>query len=172
MVSLFVFSDKVICYNGNGEIMKTKDYVIIAVLIIVDQLTKLYISSSMQLHQSIEVIRGFFHITYTRNSGAAWSMLEGQKYFFIIAAAVACVAILIYLHKNNCGLWEKLGLTLIVAGALGNVIDRIRLSEVIDFLDFYIFGYDFPVFNFADCCITVGSAIVILTVFLERKVEE
>ena len=152
--------------------MKARNYLTIILLVVIDQLTKIYIDSVMTLHQSIKVIDGFFHITCTRNTGAAWSMLEGQKYFFIIAALAAVAVIAVYLHKNKVSLWEKTGLILIVSGALGNVIDRLRLGEVIDFLDFYIFGYDFPVFNFADCCITVGSIIVVLTVLLERKEQQ
>jgi signal peptidase II len=152
--------------------MKARNYLSIILLVVIDQLTKIYIDSVMTLHQSIKVIDGFFHITYTRNTGAAWSMLEGQKYFFIIAALAAVAVIAVYLHKNKVSLWEKTGLILIASGAFGNVIDRLRLGEVIDFLDFYIFGYDFPVFNFADCCITVGSIIVVLTVLLERKEQQ
>ncbi|MBQ6655013.1 MAG: signal peptidase II [Erysipelotrichaceae bacterium] len=151
--------------------MKIRDNLFIILLIVIDQLTKLYISSVMTLGQSIRVITDFFYITYARNTGAAFSILEGQKYFFIASALLAVAAIIWYLNKNSCSFWEKLGLMLIASGAVGNVIDRIRFSEVIDFLDFYIFGYDFPIFNFADCCITVGAAIVVLSVLLERKKE-
>lgn len=149
--------------------MKTRDYLFIILLVVIDQLSKLYVTAKMTLHQSIEVIRNFFYITYTRNSGAAWSLLQGQKLFFIITAAVAVVVIVIYISRSRCGFWEKLGLLLIAGGAIGNVIDRIRLSEVIDFLDFYIFGYDFPIFNIADSCITVGGIIVALTILLDRR---
>ncbi len=152
--------------------MRIRDYLFIILLIVIDQLTKLFISSSMALGESFELIKNFFCITYTRNTGAAFSILKGQKYFFIVSALVAVVLIIYYLYRNKCSFWEKLGLMLIAAGALGNLIDRIRFSEVVDFLDFYIFGYDFPVFNFADCCITVGAAVVVLTVLLERKNEE
>ncbi|MBO4219161.1 MAG: signal peptidase II [Erysipelotrichaceae bacterium] len=149
--------------------MKTRDYLFIILLVVIDQLSKLYVNAKMTLHQSIEVIRNFFYITYTRNSGAAWSLLQGQKLFFIITAAVAVVVIVIYISRSRCSFWEKLGLLLIAGGAIGNVIDRIRLSEVIDFLDFYIFGYDFPIFNIADSCITVGGIIVAATILLDRR---
>ncbi|MBO4538413.1 MAG: signal peptidase II [Erysipelotrichaceae bacterium] len=149
--------------------MKTRDYLFIILLVVIDQLSKLYVTAKMTLHQSIEVIRNFFYITYTRNSGAAWSLLQGQKLFFIITAAVAVVVIVIYISRSRCSFWEKLGLLLIAGGAIGNVIDRIRLSEVIDFLDFYIFGYDFPIFNIADSCITVGGIIVAATILLDRR---
>ena len=150
--------------------MKLKDYVLIAALIVADQLTKLYISSSMSYHQSIQVIEDFFHITYTHNIGAAFSLLEGQKWFFVLTAFVACVGIVSYINKSkDVTKLSKFALVLIMGGAIGNMIDRVVYGYVIDFLDFYIFGYDFPVFNFADCCITIGTGLLLLSLIFEKE---
>ena len=151
--------------------MKFKDYLLIIILVIIDQLSKYYISVKMTLHQSIEVIKGFFSITYTRNTGAAWSMLQGQRLLFVFSAAVAIGLIIYYLnhYRRTVRPWEKFGLLLVASGALGNAIDRVLSGEVIDFLDFLIFGYDFPVFNFADCCVTIGVIVLLITYLFEGK---
>ena len=150
--------------------MKLRDWIIVAVLIAADQLTKLWISSAMQLNQSIEVIRDFFYITYTTNTGAAWSVGEGMGVFFVIIAIAMCAGIVYYLYKHpHTGWFLKTVLLLIIAGGVGNAVDRIRLGHVIDFLNFYIFGYDFPIFNIADCCITVAMFGLIITILTEKE---
>ena len=150
--------------------MKLRDWIIVAVLVAADQLSKLWISSTMQLNQSIEVIRDFFYITYTTNTGAAWSVGEGMGVFFVIIAIAMCAGIVYYLYKHpDTGWFLKAVLLLIIAGGVGNAIDRIRLGHVIDFLNFYIFGYDFPVFNIADCCITVAMFGLIITILTEKE---
>lgn len=150
--------------------MKLRDWIIVIVLIAADQISKLWISSAMQLNQSIEVIKDFFYITYTTNTGAAWSVGEGLGSLFVVVAIALCGGIVYYLYKHeDTGWFLKLVLLLIVAGGLGNAIDRVRLGYVIDFLNFYIFGYDFPVFNIADCCITLAMFGLIISVMTEKE---
>ena len=147
--------------------MKIRDYLFVLILICIDQLLKLYIASNFALYESREVIKDFFYINYVQNTGAAWSFGEGLGSLFVIVAIAMSVGIIVYLNKSKDVKWyTKIVMLLIVAGGVGNAIDRIRLGSVIDFLDFYIFGYNFPVFNFADCCITVamfGLIYLVLT---------
>lgn len=136
----------------------------------IDQLCKYYIVNRFTLNDSLIVIKDFFNITYINNYGAGFSILQDQRIFLCLVSIIA-IGILVYLlitEKKNSNL-TKASYLMIIAGALGNLIDRIRLGYVVDFLDFNIFGYDFPVFNFADCCITIGCFIVIFIVLKENK---
>ena len=99
--------------------MKLRDWIIVIVLIAADQISKLWISSAMQLNQSIEVIKDFFYITYTTNTGAAWSVGEGLGSLFVVVAIALCGGIVYYLYKHeDTGWFLKLVLLLIVAGGL------------------------------------------------------
>ncbi|MGL5541640.1 MAG: signal peptidase II [Erysipelotrichaceae bacterium] len=133
-----------------------------------DQLTKIWIDSSMQLHDSIVVIKDFFNITYAHNTGAAWSMLEGKMLFFYLVAIVAIVGLTWYYFNTQP--YERItrwGLVLMVAGTIGNFIDRLMFQYVRDFLDFMILGYDFPIFNIADMALVIGVGLILLDVFME-----
>jgi signal peptidase II len=144
-------------------------------ILALDQLTKYWIDSSMAIHDTITVLSGFFSITYVRNPGAAFGFLAGAspmfRYaFFAAVNVVAIVLILSYIRKAG----EKesrmiLGLSLIMAGAVGNLIDRIRFGEVVDFLDFYIGSVHWPAFNVADSSITVGAFFLIWELWKRGK---
>lgn len=132
---------------------------IVAICILLDQVSKYIIETKMQLHESIPVIDGFFSITSHRNTGAAWGIASGQLVFFVIITIVALI-IYAWLYKD-CDfknlLIYSIALSLVVGGTLGNFIDRIfKDGKVTDFLDFIIFGYDFPIFNIADSCLVIG----------------
>jgi signal peptidase II len=129
----------------------------------------------MQLHDSFPVIQGFFSITYVRNPGAAFGFLAGAlplfRYIFFVAITVtAIVLILYYIRKSKA---EELRLTfslsLILSGAIGNLIDRIRFGEVIDFLDVYLGSYHWPAFNVADSAISVGAVILFMELIKRGK---
>jgi len=144
-------------------------------ILALDQLTKYWIDSSMAIHDTITVLSGFFSITYVRNPGAAFGFLAGAspmfRYaFFAAVNVVAIVLILSYIRKAG----EKesrmiLGLSLIMSGAVGNLIDRIRFGEVVDFLDFYIGSVHWPAFNVADSSITVGAFFLIWELWKRGK---
>lgn len=135
----------------------------ILLLVLIDQGSKIAMKAINGIHpESFVVIKDFFYITYAENTGAAFSILRGQRWLFVLMALVACAAIVYHIIKHKPKSLEKFSLQLILAGAIGNVIDRVIYGYVIDFLDFYIFGYDFPVFNFADSFITVGAVLFIL----------
>ena len=156
--------------------MKTNRIILLTTLplvIVVDQLTKIYIDRTMQLYQSIRVIDGLFSITYLRNKGAAFSFLANASWrlpFFILASLIAVVAILVALAKlRDDQKFAAFSLALILAGAVGNLIDRLRLGEVIDFLDVYWKTHHWPAFNVADSAICVGVALLALDMIREER---
>ncbi|MCD8339139.1 MAG: signal peptidase II [Burkholderiales bacterium] len=134
-------------------------------LAIVDQWTKDYMQSKL-IVGDVQRVTEFFNLTMAYNPGAAFSFLADaggwQRGFFSIIAAVATVVLSFLIGRNSKRFWFCLGLALIISGALGNALDRVRLGVVIDFLDFHALGYHWPAFNFADSCICVGAFLVIL----------
>ena len=149
--------------------------VTVVVVLLLDQLSKFWIDSSMALHDSIPVLSGFFSITYVRNPGAAFGFLASAspafRYTFFIAVNILAITlILAYIRKSTLPQYRLiLGLALIMAGAVGNLIDRVRFGEVVDFLDFYIGTLHWPAFNVADSSITVGAFFLILDLWRSGK---
>lgn len=136
--------------------------------LIIDQIIKLIITNSVDLNQGINVIKGFFSITYVRNYGAAFSILTGNRLFLIIITIMALLLIYFIFIKSEKN--SKLQLTLygiLLGGILGNLLDRIIYSYVIDYLDFNIFGFNAPIFNFADICIVLPTILIVITTFKE-----
>lgn len=150
--------------------MKKLDGLIVLILVVIDQISKDLITSSMRLGQSIEVIKDFFYITYAHNTGGAWSILSGQMILFYLVTIIA-LAIFIGWWWQLENRWSliRIALLLLIAGTLGNFIDRILYQYVRDFLDFYIFGYNFPIFNVADMCLTIGVGVFILDTGVQWK---
>ena len=147
-----------------------------AFVIVVDQITKRVVDTSMQLHQSIE-LAPFFQLTYLRNQGAAFSFLSGaggwQRWFFIILAVVASAFITVWLRKlDPRQRREAMAWSLVLGGALGNLIDRILYGYVIDFLDVYYGDWHWPAFNVADSAITVGVVLLLLDSFKPTRPPE
>jgi signal peptidase II len=148
--------------------MKKKYYVGISLLIafliiVIDQVTKWIIASSMKIGDSYEVIPNFLNITSHRNNGAAWGILSGKMFFFyIITVIILIVLVLFFIKEAQYNLFMQLAISLLFAGALGNFIDRLLNGEVVDFIDTNIFGYDFPIFNVADSSLTIGVMLVII----------
>ncbi len=131
-------------------------------LIVIDQVSKNLIDLRMNLYQSINVIPNFFDIHYVQNTGAAWSFLSdvswGQIFFKILTAVALIAFVFYYLYVCKCGYkFMRVAILFVIAGTIGNFIDRLSLNYVIDFLGFTLFnGYKFPVFNLADTFLTVG----------------
>lgn len=133
------------------------------VFFIVDIVSKLVVSNSMDVYDSVIIIKDFFYITYVRNTGAAWSIFSGETLGIVIVSLMIILGIIYYIFKNNPeSKLEKLGYGMILGGAIGNLFDRVIYGYVIDFFDFYIFGYDYPIFNLADSFIFVGVIILII----------
>jgi signal peptidase II len=147
--------------------------IVSADVLVLDQATKLYIDSRFMLHQSVTVVENFFHITYVRNKGAAFGIFADSAVripFFITVSIVAAVGIIWYLYRlSEEQRMVQFALSLIFAGALGNLIDRIRLGEVIDFLDVHWYQYHWPAFNIADSAITVGVGILLVDLWREER---
>ena len=143
-------------------------FALAVLLALLDQLTKYWISASFDYGQVREVT-GFFNLVLTHNKGAAFSFLASaagwQRGFFIAVALIAIVLISVLLVRHAGEKLFCLSLALILGGAIGNVLDRIALGYVVDFLDFHIAGWHWPAFNLADSAITVGAALLVLDSF-------
>ena len=141
-------------------------YIAILALIGLDWLTKYWIQNSMALNDTIPMIDGIFHITYIHNYGAAFSILEGKQSFLLIVTGIAMAAILGYMVvtqiKKKAQPMELWSLALILAGGIGNFIDRVRLGYVVDFFDFRIW----PIFNVADIAVCCGCGLLIFYVLI------
>lgn len=146
-------------------------YIVTMLVVLVgDQLSKIVVAINMTMGASVEIIDNFFYFTYAQNKGAAWSMFEGHVEFFIIFALVALVGLVYYFIKTDSKEHlTRFGIILIISGLLGNVFDRIVLGYVRDFIDFIVFGYDFPIFNIADIAIVIGVGLMMIEVFMEEE---
>lgn len=158
--------------------MRNKVFLFIVFLIMValDQLSKEAVRASFNLYESKEVIAGLFNITYVMNPGAAFGIFNDKselfrQILFIGLTIVACILIVYMITKEYEYKMRTFGYTMVLAGAVGNMIDRIRFGTVVDFLDFYHKSWHWYTFNIADCCITAGVALVVIDVlFFNRKV--
>lgn len=142
-------------------------------LIGIDQLTKYLIDKKMALYDSIEVFPGIFEIHYIRNAGAAWGMFQNKQILFYICTVIVLIlGIMIYIRCLALNQYKDLRilLVLILSGAVGNFIDRVRFQYVIDF--FYFKLIDFPVFNVADCYVTVGFILLLILILFKYKEED
>ncbi|MHB8058385.1 MAG: signal peptidase II [Desulfuromonadaceae bacterium] len=141
--------------------------------IIIDQITKIAIDRSMQLYDSVRIIENFFHITYVRNRGAAFSFLSDASWrlpFFITVSIIAVLVILIAFRKlRDDQKLAHVSLAMIFSGAIGNLIDRVRLGEVIDFIDVHWYRHHWPAFNVADSLICVGVFLLAIDMVLEER---
>lgn len=144
--------------------------IISVVVVVLDLVSKYIIQNNMSLH-SVEIIKGFFSLTYAENTGMAWSLLSGKQVFLSLVSAVAIGVMIYYLIQNKPKGLTKYALALMIGGAFGNLFDRVVLGYVRDFLDFIIFGYDFPIFNIADSALTIGVCLLILATLLEENKE-
>ena len=149
--------------------MNKKHGILFILILLCDQISKWFVASNLSLGESIEVIPGFFDITYLENKGAAWGMLEGKMLFFLIVAVLALGFMFYCYRRSEPGdIFVRLGLLSMMSGTIGNFIDRVLFGYVRDFLSFDIFGYAFPVFNVADVALCIGVFLVIVSVFLEE----
>jgi signal peptidase II len=162
--------------------IKRKYLILLAVqglIVSLDQLTKFLIVSAFHTGESVAVIPSFFNITFVRNSGAAFGILSDlnnplREPFFLIVPGLTLAAILyIFTKMHDRQMFSIYGLSLIIGGALGNIVDRVRIGTVIDFLDFHWQNkYHFPAFNVADSAITVGAVLLIISMVLEKDLNQ
>ncbi len=148
--------------------MKKKEFCLLFLFVGIDQISKVLVTKF--LTSSIPVIPHFFTLSYTENTGAAWSIFSGQRIFLILLSIIALV--LLYQMYPKCkGKHKKFFYIVLCSGILGNLIDRVIFGYVKDFLSFQIFGYLYPVFNLADVMIVVGALVVFIYVLWEDKNE-
>lgn len=142
--------------------------IVAAVLIVLDQLVKAWTVANIALDTVEPFIPGFMSLAYLRNYGAAWSILQNQQWFFTIVTIAAVTGLIWYYIKQIQGnIWTLFSLSLMIAGALGNFIDRIRLGYVVDM--FHLDFINFPVFNVADICLSVGVGILFICIMKEEN---
>jgi signal peptidase II len=149
--------------------------VLAGLVVLVDQITKAWVQEAFQLHETLSLVPGWFRLTYVRNPGAAFGLFSGQAEafrvpFFLAVTAVALVAILVTAWRSDPGrTWFLAALGLVCGGAVGNLIDRLRWGEVVDFLDVYWRSHHWPAFNVADSAITVGVILLVAEELFGKK---
>ncbi len=137
-------------------------------VLILDQVTKWLVVKYMELGESIPLWKDVFHLTSHRNAGAAFGILQNQRWFFIGVTLFIVVGLIVYLRRTGSGQpILSIGLGLVLGGAFGNFIDRFLFGEVVDFLHFVLIN--FPIFNVADSAITVGVGLIILDTLFDMK---
>ena len=155
--------------------MKRKYWVFLIVcfwIFFVDQWTKYAVQQRLTLFQKVEVIHGFFNLIHVRNTGGAFGIFGGEKgglgsWLFVVVTLIAIgsiVFLFIRLREHETTL--SLSLSLVLSGAIGNLIDRLRYGEVVDFLDFYVMSYHWPAFNIADSAICLGIGLMALELLI------
>lgn len=133
------------------------------VFVFVDQFIKFIVIKNIDLSNHIKVIPHFFYIANVHNTGAAWSMLDGNRLLLIGIGIIAIVLIYLFFIKNKKLNWyDIISYSLLLGGIIGNLIDRIVLGYVVDYLEFIFGSYHYPVFNFADMCIVVSIILIII----------
>lgn len=148
--------------------MKKRELLLLFLIIVLDLGSKQYFAQNFVLGQSLVIIPHFFHLTYLHNTGAAWGMFPQLTSLFYVVSLIGSVVFIFWLIKIPAQKkYYRLMITLMLAGTLGNLYDRLILHYVRDFLDFYIFGYDFPVFNVADSALTLGVIGLFLLAWLK-----
>ncbi|MFW5649047.1 MAG: signal peptidase II [Candidatus Alkaliphilus sp. MAG34] len=138
------------------------NYIFVIIVLVLDQLSKALALKYLALVGNIPIIKNIFHLTYVENRGAAFGILQNQKLFFIIFALLVLGFIWFYAHSNELNKTMIYGLNLVAGGIIGNLIDRIRLGFVVDYLHII----NFPVFNIADSAIVIG--IFLISIFILR----
>lgn len=144
-------------------------YIWAALVIALDQLSKYLIKTQMEIGQSIPVFGDLLRITSHRNQGAAWGMLSGQRWLFVVIAVAVVIGVIYYARRAQSGL-VRAALPLLMGGAAGNLIDRIAYGEVVDFLDVRVINY--PIFNVADSAIVIAVGLILLDTWLEFRREQ
>ncbi|MEE8341845.1 MAG: signal peptidase II [Candidatus Neomarinimicrobiota bacterium] len=146
--------------------------IISGAIVIIDQASKYLVRSTMQLHESIPVIKNFFHLTYVSNDGMAFGInFPGGIYLFTAASFLVTIFLIFYLwYERKGNIILRISLAFIIAGAIGNFIDRVMFKEVVDMFDFIFWGHHWYIFNIADSSVTVGMIFfLIYSLFLQPK---
>lgn len=149
--------------------MKKKVFIFSLIIIAIDFIIKRIVLNYVT---NICIIPNFFYLTLAKNTGAAFSLLENKIIFFIIIAFIVIYYIFKYSIKEDIDKLEQVSYILLIGGIIGNLIDRVIYGYVVDYLRFIIFSYNFPIFNLADICITIGAIFLIISIFRKEKNNE
>lgn len=140
--------------------------IMIILIVAFDQITKYFASKNLSGGKIVSFIPRIVQFRYSENTGMAFSMLSGARWIFIALTAIVCIGVLIYLFSNKCdNLWIYWSLGVVAAGGIGNLIDRVYLGYVIDFIE-PIF-VDFAIFNIADCAVTLGAVVLVAYLIID-----
>ena len=148
--------------------------VLFSFFLLADQLSKLAVQKTLRLYEAVEVIPSLFNIVYVRNPGSAFGLFAElspmfRQIFFAVITLIACFFLLTLIKKEYSYKLRVIAYTAIIAGAVGNLIDRLRFNYVVDFLDFYYKSYHWYTFNIADVCITCGVALLMIDWVFGKK---
>lgn len=133
------------------------------IFIAIDICSKLVINKYLSINESIKIINNFINITHVRNTGVAWSLFNNQTILVLIVSIIVIIGIILYIKNNKpTNNVEKLSYSLILGGAIGNLIERLIYGYVTDFIDIKIFNYNYPIFNLADTFIVIGVIFLII----------
>ncbi len=152
--------------------MKKKTIIFSIIFFVLDIISKLLIDHFISLYKSITIIKNFFYITKAYNNGVSFSMLSGHLIVIIITSIIVLVFLYFYQKHFKENNRNMIGFSMLYAGIIGNLFDRVVHGYVIDFLDFKIFSYDYPVFNLADIFISVGAILIIIAILKKEDVNE
>ena len=146
-----------------------KIFIISLIVFLIDFGVKVLITKFMEINDSIILIPNFLNFTLVNNYGAAWSLFKGQGWLLVIISLSIIIGVIYYIiKKKDLNTLEIIGYSFLIGGSLGNLFDRIIYGYVIDFLDFNILGYDYPIFNLADSFIVIGIAILVIYSFKKK----
>lgn len=147
-------------------IMKKKVAIFTCLFLALDQISKIIFNSFFTLGESVKIFDKFLYITLAYNDGVAFSMLTGKKWFIILLCIAILSFLIIYMPKFKKNKRNILAFSLVFGGLIGNLLDRIIHGYVIDFIDFHILGYDYPIFNFADSFVFIGICLLMWSIYL------
>lgn len=166
------FNEKLKSWDFNFTLTKKEVIVMIGIigsLFLADQITKFIANFTMMEGQNYEIIDNFFYFTYVHNDGMAWSLFRGMRWLFVICTILA-IGVMFYFFcmTKKHEVLTRYGLVVVLGGTLGNLVDRIFLGYVRDFIHFYIYNYDFPIFNVADIAVVLGIGMIILEIIIQE----
>lgn len=150
------------------------EFLFIGLIIILDQATKYLAKTRLMNEISIDLIQGYFSLTYVENRGAAFGIFRDKRFILIGLTSAIIIFMIYYLIKNkDMGKWLRISFVLIIGGAIGNLIDRIALGYVVDFFHFYIHDvFDYPVFNVADISVVCGTILLAINLLFSKEYQE
>ncbi len=144
--------------------MNKRTFIFAVLILIIDQVSKSIMEITLGFEKTVVVIKNFFNLTVVHNTGGAWSILNNHSWIFIVASVLALLIILRFTFSFKKNTRNSIAFASLFAGITSNLADRIFLGYVRDFLDFRIFGYDFPIFNIADIAIVIGVILLIYAI--------